>query len=187
MRNLLLTTIIFCMSNLLFSQNQINNFSNKDLIITIEDDTIFGNVLTVNKENIRYSIGNDTLLIDIKNIKSYTIEKTVEMNSKIIVLDTVAASFKGGELELYKYLANNIVYPKKSKRKGIQGNIIINFIIQQDGSITNIHTVNKIEHGEELEKEAIRVVANMPNWVPASCRGECFSVVYNLPINFKLE
>lgn len=56
MKNLILTTIIFCLSNLLFAQSQINNFSNKDLIITIEDDTIFGNVLTVNKENIRYSI-----------------------------------------------------------------------------------------------------------------------------------
>jgi len=90
--------------------------------------------------------------------------------------------FPGGKKELAKYLSNNIRYPRNSRNSSSRGNVIVCFKIEKNGTITNVKVlkgVNKI-----LNKEAKRVVSNMPNWKPAYEDGIAISKVLRIPIVF---
>jgi len=96
----------------------------------------------------------------------------------------ILAQFQGGESGMMNYLRNNIVYPKKSKRKGIQGRVIVGFVVEKDGSISDVKVWQGVN--AELDKEAIKVVSGMPNWIPGTLDGEKVRVFYYLPIRFTL-
>ena len=85
--------------------------------------------------------------------------------------------FPGGNQALMAYLKNNIKYPTICQRQGIQGRVIIQFVINTDGSITNIQVVEPVN--PHLDKEALRVVSDMPKWKPGS--HEVSSYAYVLP------
>ncbi|MBN2638509.1 MAG: TonB family protein [Bacteroidales bacterium] len=93
--------------------------------------------------------------------------------------------FIGGTKALMKYLGENIKYPVEAKKEGIQGRVFVNFIIEKDGSVSNARILRGIGHG--CDKEALRVVEQMPKWIPGKQRGEPVRVVFTLPIQFKLE
>jgi len=93
--------------------------------------------------------------------------------------------FPGGMDELYNYLALNVKYPPKAKRKGIQGRVFVNFTIEKDGSVSNISILMGIGGG--CDEEALRVVKNMPRWTPGMQKGKAVRVSYNLPIKFTLQ
>ncbi len=86
--------------------------------------------------------------------------------------------------DVNRYLAENIVYPDDAKKRGIQGRVVIQFVVDKDGSITNIVVVREIGGGCGLE--AMRVVRNMPRWTPGKINGQAVRVYYTLPISFKL-
>lgn len=100
------------------------------------------------------------------------------------VLD-VAPEFPGGSEALYRYLAENIQYPKQAKDKGIEGRVVVQFTITTDGSIVNAEVARGI--GSGCDEEALRVVKAMPKWKPAIKDGKPVAGQYNLPINFKLQ
>lgn len=100
------------------------------------------------------------------------------------VLD-VAPEFPGGSEALYRYLAENIQYPKQAKDKGIEGRVVVQFTITTDGSIANVEVARGI--GSGCDEEALRVVKAMPKWKPAIKDGKPVAGQYNLPINFKLQ
>ena len=93
--------------------------------------------------------------------------------------------FPGGMEALYKYLASNIKYPAAAKEQKIQGHVIVNFVIEKDGSVSNIKLLRDIGGG--CGEEAIRVVQAMPKWKPARQRGKRVRAQFNLPINFNLK
>jgi protein TonB len=93
--------------------------------------------------------------------------------------------FPGGTGELYKYLGNSIKYPPLAKESGIQGRVFVNFVVEPNGSISNVKVLRGIGGG--CDEEAIRVVKAMPTWKPGKQRGKAVRVSYNLPIKFTLQ
>ncbi|MCB9224046.1 MAG: energy transducer TonB [Crocinitomicaceae bacterium] len=93
--------------------------------------------------------------------------------------------FPGGADAMDHYFADNIKYPPVAKEKGIQGKVYVQFIVEKDGSVTQV----KVRRGahELLDKEAVRVVKMMPNWKPGSMRGKVVRTRYTVPIIFALS
>ena len=97
----------------------------------------------------------------------------------------VAPEFPDGVEALYKYIAENIQYPEQAKADGIEGRVLIRFVVMNDGSIANVEVAKGIGGG--CDEEALRVVKGMPNWKPAIYEGNAVNVQYCIPINFKLQ
>ena len=93
--------------------------------------------------------------------------------------------FVGGETKRNEYMANNIVYPDYAIKKRIQGTVYISFIIAIDGSVTNVKVLRGIGGG--CDEEAMRVVREMPKWIPGRQNGKPVRVLFNMPIYFKLS
>lgn len=94
-------------------------------------------------------------------------------------------SFPGGEAAMYQWLSNNIVYPPAASEEGIQGRVVVEFVVGKDGSITNARVVRP--RHPALDKEALRVIKAMPNWIPGRNNGQPVKVTYTLPVTFKLQ
>lgn len=94
------------------------------------------------------------------------------------------AEFPGGIAALMNWLSMNIRYPEKAYKENIQGRVIVKFIIEKDGKVSNPTIVRGID--PELDKESIRVVKEMPAWQPAENNGKAVASYFNLPISFKL-
>ena len=94
-------------------------------------------------------------------------------------------SFPGGEAKLYEYLGENIKYPLMAKESGVQGKVYIQFVVEKDGSITEVNVARGIGGG--CDKEALRVTAEMPKWSPGEQRGKKVRVKYTLPIVYQLR
>lgn len=93
--------------------------------------------------------------------------------------------FPGGIESLYQFIATNVKYPEAAKEKKVTGRALVSFIIEKDGSISNIGTTHCPD--ESLCEEAMRVVRAMPRWKPGRVKGKKVRVQYVLPINFKLD
>jgi TonB family protein len=93
--------------------------------------------------------------------------------------------FAGGDAQLMEYIRNNIKYPEMSKEQGIQGKVIVNFIVHEDGNITSVKVVKSLS--KECDAEAIRIFSNMPKWKPGMQNGRAVKTQMNVPINFKLD
>ena len=91
--------------------------------------------------------------------------------------------FPGGEEALMKFLSENICYPEEALKAGIQGRVVVSFIIEPDGSISNVQVVQGVN--DSLNAEAVRVVSSMPKWTSGMMDGKAVRVKYNLPITFR--
>jgi TonB family protein len=98
----------------------------------------------------------------------------------------VPPKYPAGEWELYSYLKNTIRYPKVSREEGIQKTVFISFVVEADGSVTNVRSLNRI-WGTDMDDEAIRVIKNMPKWVPAYSGGKPVRSPYSIPIKFSFN
>lgn len=94
-------------------------------------------------------------------------------------------TFPGGMEALAKYLATNLHYPSAARNAQIQGRVFVNFIIENDGSVTSANILRGIGGG--CDEEALRVVSQMPRWTPGRQNGIPVRVSFNLPVNFKLR
>ncbi|MGM0612909.1 MAG: energy transducer TonB [Bacteroidota bacterium] len=94
-------------------------------------------------------------------------------------------SFPGGEEARRKYLRDNIEYPQMARESGIEGTVFVTFVVEPDGSITDVRVLRGIGGG--CDEEALRVVRNMPEWEPGKQRGKEVRVQFNMPIRFKLQ
>ena len=90
----------------------------------------------------------------------------------------------GGQPGLMDYLRKNIQYPEAAKKAGVQGRVILQFVVDKDGSIKDVSTLRGVN--PDLDKEAIRVIQSMPNWKPGMQKGKPVSVKYTVPIAFSL-
>ena len=93
--------------------------------------------------------------------------------------------FPGGIQELMKYLQKNIKYPSICQEQGIQGRVIVQFVVEKDGSIADVQVIKAVN--PYLDKEAVRVVSTMPKWSPGKQRGKPVRVRFTLPVTFRLN
>ena len=93
--------------------------------------------------------------------------------------------FPGGETELMKWLRDNINYPTIAAEQGIQGKVILRFVVRPDGSVDDVQVVKSLE--PSCDKEAVRTVRKMPKWTPGRQNGNAVSVYYSLPVTFRLQ
>lgn len=93
--------------------------------------------------------------------------------------------YAGGIQELMKYLQMNIRYPKEAQERGLQGRVIVQFVVNKDGSICDEQVVKSVD--PQLDAEAIRIIRSMPNWTPGKQRGEPVRVRFTLPVTFRLQ
>ncbi len=92
--------------------------------------------------------------------------------------------FPGGTAAFLEYLLTNVKYPEDCRKNGIQGRVIVSFIVNKDGTIAEPEVVKSVN--PSLDKEALRVISKMPNWKPGSQRGKPVRVKYSVPVNFHL-
>lgn len=93
--------------------------------------------------------------------------------------------FPGGQEALMQFLRQEVKYPKEAEEKGLQGRVVVRYIIEKDGSISEVEIAKSVN--EYLDAEAIRVVNAMPKWIPGKQKGEPVRVKYTLPITFRLS
>jgi protein TonB len=135
----------------------------------------------------------DDLLIDAEADETTEIEEYIPIDveeeevveAQIFTVVESMPQYPGGESKLYNFLNTKIKYPVMAKESGIQGKVYITFVVERDGSITDVRILRGIGGG--CDEEAIRVVSSMPKWKPGKQRGKPVRVQYNLPVRFTLE
>lgn len=98
-----------------------------------------------------------------------------------------APEFPGGPNEMYRFFAVNVHYPQLEKEKGISGTVFIRFVVEPNGTITNISAVHEVEDAPGLTREAMRVISMMPHWKPAQKNGKPVRGEVVIPVKFKLQ
>ena len=112
---------------------------------------------------------------------------TAQTKKNDMVFDVVEVmpQYPGGQIAMLKYIMENIKYPEQAMKEGIQGRVTVRFIVEKDGSISNVKPVLSVH--PLLNKEAVRVVESMPKWSPGKQNGKPVRVRFNVPVMFKLN
>ena len=106
-------------------------------------------------------------------------------NDMLFSVVEVMPQYPGGQIAMLKYIMENIKYPEQAMKKGIQGRVVVSFIVEKDGRISNVRLLRSVE--SSLDKEAVRVVKSMPKWSPGKQNGKPVRVRFNVPVMFKLN
>ena len=112
-------------------------------------------------------------------------EPKPEVENKVFDVVEQMPSFPGGPSALMKYLSENVKYPVVAQENGVQGRVVVSFVVEKDGHITDVKVVRSVD--PSLDKEAARVVRSMPSWIPGKQNGSAVRVKYNVPVSFKLQ
>jgi protein TonB len=121
-------------------------------------------------------------------IEEYVAPEVVEeevVEQEIFQIVEEMPSFPGGEAELMKYVGSHIKYPQIARETGIQGRVFVGFVVEPDGSISNVKLLRGIGGG--CDEEAMRVIKSLPKWKPGKQRGKAVRVSYQIPVFFKLQ
>lgn len=113
------------------------------------------------------------------------VEPTTDPEPAPTAAPEVWPEFIGGTAKLFEYLSKNLKYPELAKSTGISGKVFIQFVVDKNGKIKDVQVLQGIN--PLLDKEALRVVEAMPDWKAGKQHGKHVSVIYNLPISFKLK
>jgi len=112
------------------------------------------------------------------------VEKTPKDEAIFVGVET-QPNFPGGDQEMYRFLSANINYPAAATRANVQGRVVIQFVIEKDGSVSAPKVLKGIGFG--TDQEAVRVVSSMPKWSPGMQNGTPVRVYYTIPIMFQLS
>jgi protein TonB len=130
--------------------------------------------------------GNDEAEGEVLKAKEVVVdEKPKEEETKVFDVVEQMPSFPGGDAELMKFLSSHIKYPVVAEENGIQGRVIATFVVERDGSISDVKVVKSVD--PSLDKEAIRVLKSMPKWIPGKQNGSAVRVKYTVPVTFRLQ
>lgn len=121
--------------------------------------------------------------VEIKYVAPVVEEEPEE--AEIFMVVEEMPEFPGGMAECLKFLGKNIKYPTIAQENGVQGRVIVQFVVNQDGSIVDPVVVRSVD--PYLDKEALRVIKTMPKWKPGKQRGKAVRVKYTVPVTFKLQ
>ncbi len=122
--------------------------------------------------------------VEIKYVPQEVVEEEPVEEEVFMVVENMP-EFPGGMGELMKFLSKNIKYPTIAQENGVQGRVIVQFVVNKDGSIVDPVVVRSVD--PYLDKEALRVVKAMPKWKPGMQRGKAVRVKYTVPVTFKLQ
>ena len=130
--------------------------------------------------------GNDEAEGEVLKAKEVVVdEKPAEEETKVFDVVEQMPSFPGGDAELMKFLNSHIKYPAVAEENGIQGRVVATFVVERDGSITDVKVIKSVD--PSLDKEAIRVLKSMPKWIPGKQNGSAVRVKYTVPVTFRLQ
>ena len=121
---------------------------------------------------------------DIADLKQVVTQAEPEPE-KVFDMVEQMPTFPGGQQELMSYLGKNIKYPTIAQENGTQGRVIIQFVVERDGSITDVRVARGVD--PYLDKEAVRVVKSMPKWIPGKQNGKAVRVKFTVPVMFRLQ
>lgn len=108
-----------------------------------------------------------------------------EEENKVFDIVEQQPLFPGGPAALMKYLSDNTKYPVVAQENGVQGRVTVQFVVEKDGSISDVHVLRGVD--PSLDKEAVRVVKSMPRWTPGKQNGITVRVNYRVPVLFRLQ
>ena len=120
----------------------------------------------------------------VKKEKASNPDMTPDKNGVYQIVEEMP-QYPGGENALMDYVSKNVVYPKEAQEKGISGRVFVSFIVEKDGSVSNVDVKRGIGGG--CDDEAVRVIKAMPKWKPGKMKGEPVRVSYMMPIVFRLQ
>jgi len=134
-----------------------------------------------------YSSTYPVVKIPKQEIKEASPTKNSKISKSKKIYDVVDEMpvFPGGNGALLEYLATHVKYPIVAQGNGVQGRVIVSFVVECDGSITDVHVERSVD--PSLDREAIRVVSSMPRWSPGKLNGYIVRVKYSAPVAFKLQ
>ena len=124
---------------------------------------------------------------DIQKPKSVEMPNGMVVDTKEVAFDVVEQmpEFPGGSLALFEFLTNNIHYPAEAEKAGTKGRVILTFVVEKDGSISESKVVKSVD--PLLDAEALRVINAMPKWTPGRQNGKVVRVKYTVPVSFSLD
>lgn len=131
--------------------------------------------------------GNDDANGEVLKAKEVIAQPEPPKEEEHKVFDVVEQmpSFPGGNAALMEYLSKNVKYPVVAQENGVQGRVVVSFVVERDGSITDVKVVRSVD--PSLDREAARVVSSMPKWIPGKQNGSTVRVKYNVPVAFRLQ
>ena len=121
-------------------------------------------------------------------VEDYTpveVQEEEVVEAEVFTIVEEMPSYPGGDQKMYEYLGKNIKYPQIARESSIQGRVFVNFVVEPDGSVSNVKVLRGIGGG--CDEEAVRVVKSMPKWKAGKQRGKAVRVSYTLPVVFKLQ
>ena len=147
-------------------------------------DEIMNSKVAVGALNV---VGNDENgeVLKAKEVIATEPVKPKEEENKVFDVVEQMPSYPGGMGALMQYLSSNIKYPAIAEENGIQGRVICTFVVERDGSITDVRIAKSVD--PSLDKEAVRVVSTMPKWIPGKQNGSAVRVKFTLPVTFRLQ
>jgi protein TonB len=147
-----------------------------EVINIVEDDVEIDDELKI--EDTEADANTQVAIVEIEE------ETEVEEAQVFFIVENMPA-YPGGDGELRKYIAQNVVYPEIAKENGIQGRVFIQFVVNQKGEVEQVKVARGVD--PTLDKEAIRIIQSLPKWAPGSQRGKPVKVSFTVPINFQLN
>lgn len=126
-------------------------------------------------------------LMALFGLTTVSAQKTVVAKKNQQVFDVVEKmpEYPGGQAALFEYLQKNVKYPVDAEKKKVEGRVLVTFVVNTDGSITDIEVVRKTF--PSLDAEAVRVISGMPRWKPGEQKGQKVRVKYTVPLTFRLK
>lgn len=146
-------------------------------LVVVEDDVQVDDI-NINSEDDKNSV------VELVQVPVAAPIEEEEVEEIFVVVEHMP-EFPGGMAALTKYFSDNVRYPVIAAENGIQGRVICNFTVWKDGTIRDIQVVRGID--KSLDREAIRLIENMPKWKPGEQRGKKVSCKYTVPVVFKLQ
>ncbi|MDD6552208.1 MAG: TonB family protein [Prevotellaceae bacterium] len=156
------------------SQNDLNNSKTAVGAFDVKGNSDEGTVLKATQE-----------IVTEEAPKPQAAAAPAAVENKVFDVVEQMPSFPGGNGALMSYLSSNVKYPVVAQENGVQGRVVVSFVVEKDGSITDVQVVRSVD--PSLDREAARVVRSMPRWNPGKQNGSAVRVKYNVPVSFRLQ
>lgn len=126
-------------------------------------------------------------LMAVFSLSTVSAQKTVvsKKNQKVFDVVEQMPEFPGGMEALFKYMAENMKYPEDAKKQQVEGRVLVQFIVETDGSVSNTEVLKRVF--PSLDAEALRVISGMPKWIPGKQNGKVVRVKYTIPVSFRFK